>query len=108
MTSFVSAFGCNTVKKPTVFTRVSAFNDWIEEVSRTGQAARAPADPDPRRSVVGVGHMPEGFEDVFCYSVALRISRASGWSFELLLNFLFSTSVYEVPPLVQVFSCHGG
>nr|XP_035965234.1 chymotrypsin-like elastase family member 3B isoform X3 [Halichoerus grypus] len=32
VTSFVSAFGCNTVKKPTVFTRVSAFNDWIEEV----------------------------------------------------------------------------
>lgn len=33
--------------------------------------------------------MPEGFEDVFCCRVALRISRASGWSFELLLNFLF-------------------
>uniref|UniRef100_A0A452S2X2 Chymotrypsin like elastase 3B n=1 Tax=Ursus americanus TaxID=9643 RepID=A0A452S2X2_URSAM len=32
VTSFVSAFGCNTIKKPTVFTRVSAFNDWIEEV----------------------------------------------------------------------------
>ncbi|XP_025781195.1 chymotrypsin-like elastase family member 3B [Puma concolor] len=32
VTSFVSAFGCNTLKKPTVFTRVSAFNDWIEEV----------------------------------------------------------------------------
>ncbi|XP_059751475.1 proproteinase E [Balaenoptera ricei] len=31
VTSFVSAFGCNTLKKPTVFTRVSAFNDWIEE-----------------------------------------------------------------------------
>ncbi|XP_011356326.2 chymotrypsin-like elastase family member 3B [Pteropus vampyrus] len=31
VTSFVSAFGCNTRKKPTVFTRVSAFNDWIEE-----------------------------------------------------------------------------
>ncbi|TKC53097.1 hypothetical protein EI555_014692, partial [Monodon monoceros] len=30
VTSFVSAFGCNTLKKPTVFTRVSAFNDWIE------------------------------------------------------------------------------
>uniref|UniRef100_A0A8C6R2A2 Chymotrypsin-like elastase family member 3B n=1 Tax=Nannospalax galili TaxID=1026970 RepID=A0A8C6R2A2_NANGA len=32
VTSFVSSLGCNTLKKPTVFTRVSAFNDWIEEV----------------------------------------------------------------------------
>uniref|UniRef100_A0A8C5K7Y9 Peptidase S1 domain-containing protein n=1 Tax=Jaculus jaculus TaxID=51337 RepID=A0A8C5K7Y9_JACJA len=31
VTSFVSSLGCNTRKKPTVFTRVSAFNDWIEE-----------------------------------------------------------------------------
>ncbi|KAF3850720.1 hypothetical protein F7725_012492 [Dissostichus mawsoni] len=31
--SFVSGLGCNFVKKPTVFTRVSAFNDWIDEVS---------------------------------------------------------------------------
>ncbi|GCB66848.1 proproteinase E-like isoform X2 [Scyliorhinus torazame] len=29
VTSFVSSWGCNTVKKPTVWTRVSAFNDWI-------------------------------------------------------------------------------
>ncbi|XP_040843663.1 chymotrypsin-like elastase family member 3B [Ochotona curzoniae] len=29
--SFGSSRGCNTEKKPTVFTRVSAFNDWIEE-----------------------------------------------------------------------------
>ncbi|XP_043531336.1 chymotrypsin-like elastase family member 3B [Chiloscyllium plagiosum] len=29
VTSFVSAWGCNTIKKPTVWTRVSAFNDWI-------------------------------------------------------------------------------
>ncbi|XP_064253070.1 chymotrypsin-like elastase family member 3B [Passer domesticus] len=29
--SFVSALGCNAAKKPTVFTRVSAFEDWIEE-----------------------------------------------------------------------------
>ncbi|GAB1289113.1 Chymotrypsin-like elastase family member 3B [Apodemus speciosus] len=32
VTSFVSSLGCNTPKKPTVFTRVSAFNDWIEEI----------------------------------------------------------------------------
>ena len=42
VTSFVSAFGCNTIKKPTVFTRVSAFNDWIEEVSGTGGAGGPP------------------------------------------------------------------
>uniref|UniRef100_A0A8D0GIL9 Peptidase S1 domain-containing protein n=1 Tax=Sphenodon punctatus TaxID=8508 RepID=A0A8D0GIL9_SPHPU len=29
--SFVSALGCNALKKPTVFTRVSAFSPWIEE-----------------------------------------------------------------------------
>uniref|UniRef100_A0A8B9G984 Peptidase S1 domain-containing protein n=1 Tax=Amazona collaria TaxID=241587 RepID=A0A8B9G984_9PSIT len=30
--SFGSALGCNTRRKPTVFTRVSAFIDWINEV----------------------------------------------------------------------------
>ncbi|XP_034025345.1 elastase 3 like [Thalassophryne amazonica] len=30
--SFVSGLGCNFEKKPTVFTRVSAFNDWIDKV----------------------------------------------------------------------------
>ncbi|XP_037339574.2 elastase 3 like [Pungitius pungitius] len=30
--SFVSGLGCNFEKKPTVFTRVSAFNDWIDQV----------------------------------------------------------------------------
>ncbi|XP_051981765.1 elastase 3 like [Xyrauchen texanus] len=30
--SFVSGYGCDTEKKPTVFTRVSAFNDWIDTV----------------------------------------------------------------------------
>uniref|UniRef100_A0A8D0FCK1 Peptidase S1 domain-containing protein n=1 Tax=Strix occidentalis caurina TaxID=311401 RepID=A0A8D0FCK1_STROC len=29
--SFVSGLGCNAPKKPTVFTRVSAFEDWIAE-----------------------------------------------------------------------------
>ncbi|CAB1321670.1 unnamed protein product [Coregonus sp. 'balchen'] len=29
--SFVSGLGCNYVKKPTVFTRVSNFNDWIDQ-----------------------------------------------------------------------------
>ncbi|XP_040835658.1 chymotrypsin-like elastase family member 3B [Ochotona curzoniae] len=31
VTSFVSSSGCNTERKPTVFTRVSAFIDWIEK-----------------------------------------------------------------------------
>uniref|UniRef100_A0A8C7FZN3 Elastase 3 like n=1 Tax=Oncorhynchus kisutch TaxID=8019 RepID=A0A8C7FZN3_ONCKI len=30
--SFVSGLGCNYAKKPTVFTRVSNFNDWIDQV----------------------------------------------------------------------------
>ncbi|XP_026550078.1 proproteinase E-like, partial [Notechis scutatus] len=32
VTSFISARGCNTLQKPTVFTRVSAFIPWIEQV----------------------------------------------------------------------------
>uniref|UniRef100_A0A4W4GDB4 Elastase 3 like n=1 Tax=Electrophorus electricus TaxID=8005 RepID=A0A4W4GDB4_ELEEL len=42
ITSFVSGLGCNYVKKPTVFTRVSAFNDWIDGVTRP---LHIPADP---------------------------------------------------------------
>ncbi|KAF1575481.1 Proproteinase E, partial [Eudyptes moseleyi] len=34
--SFVSGLGCNAPKKPTVFTRVSAFEDWIAEVGDGG------------------------------------------------------------------------
>ncbi|XP_070812102.1 proproteinase E-like [Pituophis catenifer annectens] len=30
--SFVSIWGCNTLQKPTVFTRVSAFVPWIEQI----------------------------------------------------------------------------
>lgn len=30
--SFGSGWGCNVAKKPTVFTRVSAYIDWINEV----------------------------------------------------------------------------
>ncbi|MFT7801235.1 elastase-1-like [Arapaima gigas] len=33
VTSFVSSLGCNTVRKPTVFTRVSAYISWLEGVS---------------------------------------------------------------------------
>lgn len=34
VTSFVDGRGCNTQKKPTVFTRVAAFIPWISEVRR--------------------------------------------------------------------------
>ncbi|OWK08627.1 CTRC [Cervus elaphus hippelaphus] len=34
--SFGSGLGCNTYKKPTVFTRVSAYIDWINELSAVG------------------------------------------------------------------------
>ncbi|MEE6482424.1 hypothetical protein FKM82_013237, partial [Ascaphus truei] len=33
VTSFVSSRGCNATSKPTVFTRVSSFNEWIQAVS---------------------------------------------------------------------------
>ncbi|CAK6979537.1 proproteinase E-like [Scomber scombrus] len=33
VTSFVSAAGCNTIQKPTVFTRTSSFTQWISDVS---------------------------------------------------------------------------
>lgn len=36
--SFVSSRGCNWVKKPTVFTRVSAYIDWINEVGAPSSA----------------------------------------------------------------------
>jgi len=32
--SFVSGLGCNAPKKPTVFTRVSAYNEWIDMVMK--------------------------------------------------------------------------
>lgn len=68
------------------------------------------AGAGPRTSVLGgaLGDIPEGLEDVFYYRMVLRSLRASGGSSEPLLSFLISTSVYEVPPLVQVFSCHEG
>lgn len=33
VTSFVSSRVCNEVKKPTVFTRTSAFTEWLSEVN---------------------------------------------------------------------------
>ncbi|XP_028969527.2 elastase-1-like [Esox lucius] len=34
VTSFVSSLGCNTFQKPTVFTRVSAYIGWINNIAR--------------------------------------------------------------------------
>ncbi|KAI4889015.1 hypothetical protein NFI96_027275, partial [Prochilodus magdalenae] len=33
LNSFVSSTGCNTIRKPTVFTRISAFLSWVQGVS---------------------------------------------------------------------------
>ena len=33
VTSFVSSLGCNVARKPTVFTRVSAYISWMNNVS---------------------------------------------------------------------------
>lgn len=46
--SFGSGLGCNTLKKPTVFTRVSAYIDWINEVgARLRALLPAPTSPSP-------------------------------------------------------------
>ncbi|XP_003935030.3 chymotrypsin-C [Saimiri boliviensis] len=44
--SFGSGLGCNTVKKPVVYTRVSAYIDWIHEVG-TASTAVSPVSPSP-------------------------------------------------------------
>lgn len=46
--SFGSGLSCNMRKKPTVFTRVSAYIDWINEVGACLRALLpAPASPSP-------------------------------------------------------------
>lgn len=47
VTSFVSSQGCNVSKKPTVFTRVSAYISWINNVSslKWWVDAGSPGDP---------------------------------------------------------------
>uniref|UniRef100_A0A8C9L5T2 Chymotrypsin C n=1 Tax=Serinus canaria TaxID=9135 RepID=A0A8C9L5T2_SERCA len=45
--SFGSGLGCNMKKKPTVFTRVSAYIDWINEVGAPSSAPRQVGHPDP-------------------------------------------------------------
>uniref|UniRef100_A0A8C3Y6Y0 pancreatic elastase n=1 Tax=Catharus ustulatus TaxID=91951 RepID=A0A8C3Y6Y0_CATUS len=41
VTSFVSSLGCNVLRKPTVFTRVSAYVSWINSVSGRAEPCRA-------------------------------------------------------------------
>ncbi|KAM4646744.1 chymotrypsin-C-like [Amazona ochrocephala] len=53
--SFGSALGCNTRRKPTVFTRVSAYIDWINEV---GAVRSAPAEGLPLPSAGARCHVP--------------------------------------------------
>uniref|UniRef100_A0A8C3NDM5 Peptidase S1 domain-containing protein n=1 Tax=Geospiza parvula TaxID=87175 RepID=A0A8C3NDM5_GEOPR len=43
--SFGSGLGCNVAKKPTVFTRVSAYIDWINEVGAPSSAPRGCSCP---------------------------------------------------------------
>ncbi|KAM4577690.1 elastase 3 like [Odontesthes bonariensis] len=50
--SFVSGLGCNYVKKPTVFTRVSAFNDWINQVKDTNTIKLFCKEISPVSSIV--------------------------------------------------------
>ncbi|KAJ3602677.1 hypothetical protein NHX12_030426 [Muraenolepis orangiensis] len=38
VTSFVSSRGCNAIRKPTVFTRVSAYSSWMNLVSVRGRS----------------------------------------------------------------------
>lgn len=45
--SFGSSLGCNTVKKPTVFTRVSSYIDWIKEVGAHLRALLPTPAPPP-------------------------------------------------------------
>ncbi|XP_049628491.1 chymotrypsin-C [Suncus etruscus] len=45
--SFGSGLGCNTLKKPAVYTRVSAYIDWINEVG-----ALRPTQPAPKNAAV--------------------------------------------------------
>uniref|UniRef100_A0A8V5H727 pancreatic elastase II n=1 Tax=Melopsittacus undulatus TaxID=13146 RepID=A0A8V5H727_MELUD len=53
--SFGSAMSCNTLRKPTVFTRVSAYIDWINEV---GAACSAPTEGLPLPSAGARCHVP--------------------------------------------------
>ncbi|XP_031516400.1 chymotrypsin-C-like [Papio anubis] len=45
--SFGSPWGYNTFKKPVVYTRVSAYIDWINEVGAASTAVPAPVSPSP-------------------------------------------------------------
>ncbi|XP_064586987.1 proproteinase E-like [Zonotrichia leucophrys gambelii] len=76
--SFVSALGCNAAKKPTVFTRVSAFEDWIAEVG-TGngilgcQGARVPGSWDIMVSGCQGTWVP------WCWGIGMPVQGAGFW-----------------------------
>lgn len=75
--SFGSALGCNTLRKPTVFTRVSAYIDWINEV---GATCSAPTEglPQPRAGarchVPSVLSLADNKQQLKMRSEALRVS----------------------------------
>ncbi|XP_036599632.1 chymotrypsin-like elastase family member 3B [Trichosurus vulpecula] len=66
ITSFVSSLGCNTRKKPTVFTRVSAFIDWIENVGIEGRGQLATAWAPLQRLSQTLRRLPCALTSVAC------------------------------------------
>uniref|UniRef100_A0A8U7NXR7 Uncharacterized protein n=1 Tax=Corvus moneduloides TaxID=1196302 RepID=A0A8U7NXR7_CORMO len=56
VTSFVSSLGCNVLRKPTVFTRVSAYVSWI---NRGGNAANPL--PGQQGASLGMRGTPRGY-----------------------------------------------
>ena len=53
VTSFVSSRVCNEVKKPTVFTRTSAFTDWLSDVSSPTDSCLIERGKEPHSHVTG-------------------------------------------------------
>uniref|UniRef100_A0A8U8CA22 Uncharacterized protein n=1 Tax=Geospiza parvula TaxID=87175 RepID=A0A8U8CA22_GEOPR len=60
VTSFVSSQGCNVARKPTVFTRVSAYISWINSVRRPGRAGPGRAQPRRSRGTAAPAPAPRG------------------------------------------------
>ncbi|XP_063173711.1 chymotrypsin-like elastase family member 3B [Candoia aspera] len=78
--SFVSALGCNTLKKPTVFTRVSAFNAWVLQLVRSlvpaSPGSRSPDAATYSNSTAGKGREARWLQaDSSCTENTIRSSR---------------------------------